>query len=93
MSFAAVLYNAAKSGGLNRKDINWHTLMSAVYREKGAIFDTRPEWRNVLAIRAFTAVNKHIPRGVFDDAIVVAWSTNKGALLSWRGFAANTDPS
>jgi hypothetical protein len=94
MSFAAVLYNAAKSGGLNRKDVNWYEKMSIIYREKGVIFQTTPEWCNVLAIRHFTPVKIENAYGKFDDAILVAWSDGyKGSRLMVQGFPANTDPS
>jgi hypothetical protein len=93
MSFAAVLYNAAKSGGINSNNDNWYEKMSILYREKGATFDTRPEWRNVMAIRTFTPINRENKFGVFDDVILVAWSTKKGARLMLESFSANTDPS
>jgi hypothetical protein len=94
MSFATVLYNAAKSGGLNRNNNNWYEKMSILYREKGVIFQTTPEWCNVLAIRTFTPVKRENANGVFDDVIMVAWSSGyKGSRLMMRSFGANTDPS
>jgi hypothetical protein len=94
MSFATVLYNAANSGGLNRNNNNWYEKMSILYREKGVIFQTTPEWCNVLAIRHFTPVKIENAYGKFDDAILVAWSDGyKGSRLMVQGFPANTDPS
>jgi hypothetical protein len=94
MSFAAVLYNAAKSGGLNQEEVNWYERMSIIYREKGVLFQTTPRWCNVLAIRKFTPVTIENAKGVFDDVIMVAWSDGyKGSRLMMRSFGANTDPS
>jgi hypothetical protein len=91
MSFAAVLYNAAKSGGLNRKDVNWYEKMSIIYREKGVIFQTTPEWCNVLAIRHFTPVKIENAYGKFDDAILVAWSDKVSLLIQIRPTNIWTD--
>lgn len=96
MSFAKFLFNAVKAGSLSENsddNVNWHEKIAIIYNEKGAAFETRPEWRNVMAIRSFTTVSKNSQRGVFDNAIIIAWSSNNGETLNWRGFSANTDPS
>lgn len=105
MSFINLLYNLAKSNYLSNsrssgriaknsfEQTNWHKIVSDVYLSKGAIFNIRPEWRNILSLRKFTPISRNNPYGVFDDLIVVVWSSNKGESLNWETFGANTEPS
>ena len=99
MSLGLCLYNMVKYNtplancSNDIKDNNVFAAVEKVFLESGATFDTAPERRNVLAIRKFTPVTKDNPRGLFDDVIIIAWSTDKGATLTWDLFDANTDPS
>lgn len=63
----------------NRKDkLDVYELVKNKYIEYGVQVETKPEWRNVLAMRHFTPATNDNPRGVFDDKIIVTWITDGG---------------
>lgn len=83
--------SAAKNSAMDKK--NWHKIVSDIYLQQGVSFDTNPERRNVLAKRRFSPVSRDNAFGEYNDVMIIAWSSNKGAILNWEFFSANTDPS
>lgn len=96
MSLASFIVRAAYFANLSPNladQINVFEIVKNKFAENGVLVETKPEWRNVLAIRKFTPATIDVKRGIFDDKIVVTWSTDEGRTLAWDIFDANTDPS
>ncbi len=69
-----------------------YDLVARKFTAVGALVETRAEWRNVLAVRHFTPATKDVPRGNFDDMMLVTW-LSEGGRKNAQYFDANTDPS
>ena len=92
------LFNVAKRNVFfnnNDDEPDWYEKTKTIFKEKGATFEIRPDWVNVMAIRNFTTASRTNAGGIFDDFILVAWTTViKGdSYIRWVNFRANTDPS
>ena len=98
MGFTQFLFNVAGRNVFfnnNGDEPDWYEKTKIIFGEKGATFETRTDWVNVMAIRSFTTASRTNANGVFDDFIFVAWTTvYKGeSRIRWQSFQANTDPS
>ncbi len=69
-----------------------YNLVARKFTANGALVETRAEWRSVLAVRHSTPVTKDVPRGNFDDMILVTWLSKRGRKYA-QYFDANTEPS
>lgn len=69
-----------------------YAMVEFMFANNKVSVETGAEWRNVLAIRSFTAISSDAPRGTFDDIIIVTW-LSKGGQKNAQFFNANTDPS
>lgn len=87
------LFNLTKGLTLDDSDeINFYDTASQLYQQMGAIFDTTPDYRNVLGLRKFTPVTKENKKGLYDDSIWSLWISKKGIKHATE-YESNTEPS
>ena len=67
-------------------------LISRIFTDNKTVVESKEQQRNVLAIRNFTPATNDVPRGAFDDMILVS-QLGKDGKKSVQYFDANTDPS
>lgn len=90
----ARLFNLRPTGLIlnDRDEAYFYNTANEIFGQMKAIFDTTPNYRNVLGIREFTPVTKENKKGLYNDPIWVLWITKNGTKRATE-YQANTEPS